>query len=123
MREIGGVLALPESAHNLAKRGRPPPLVFAAMLGLTRRLGQANADRGTYDFSLAIPFPYFFEALDAHLPERRQSVNNTRSTLAAVWRIAAPYFRSEDKWAGRGLLAAVIVIELLSVFLTVLFNR
>jgi vitamin B12/bleomycin/antimicrobial peptide transport system ATP-binding/permease protein len=50
-------------------------------------------------------------------------VNNTRSTLAAVWRIAAPYFRSEDKWAGRGLLAAVIVIELASVFLTVLFNR
>ena len=50
-------------------------------------------------------------------------MNNTRSTLAAVWRIAAPYFRSEDKWAGRGLLAAVIVIELLSVFLTVLFNR
>jgi putative ATP-binding cassette transporter len=50
-------------------------------------------------------------------------VNNTRSTLAAVWRIAAPYFRSEDKWAGLGLLAAVIVIELLTVFLTVLFNR
>ena len=50
-------------------------------------------------------------------------MNNTRSTLATVWRIAAPYFRSEDKWAGRGLLAAVIVIELASVFLTVLFNR
>jgi len=50
-------------------------------------------------------------------------VNTFRSTLAAVWRISAPYFRSEDKWAGRGLLAAVIVIELASVFLTVLFNR
>jgi vitamin B12/bleomycin/antimicrobial peptide transport system ATP-binding/permease protein len=50
-------------------------------------------------------------------------VNNIRSTLAAVWRIAAPYFYSEDKWAGRGLLAAVIVIELAVVFLTVLFNR
>jgi putative ATP-binding cassette transporter len=50
-------------------------------------------------------------------------VNNLRSTLATVWRIAAPYFSSEDKWAGRGLLAAVIVIELASVFLTVLFNR
>jgi putative ATP-binding cassette transporter len=50
-------------------------------------------------------------------------VNNIRSTLATVWRIAAPYFRFEDKWAGRGLLAAVIVIELASVFLTVLFNR
>ena len=50
-------------------------------------------------------------------------MNSIRSTLAAVWRIAAPYFRSDDKWAGRGLLAAVIVIELASVFLTVLFNR
>ena len=50
-------------------------------------------------------------------------MNNIRSTLAAVWRIAAPYFYSEDKWAGRGLLAAVILIELAVVFLTVLFNR
>jgi putative ATP-binding cassette transporter len=50
-------------------------------------------------------------------------VNNIRSTLATVWQIAGPYFRSEDKWAGRGLLAAVIAIELASVFLTVLFNR
>src|SRR3984885_1953199 len=40
-----------------------------------------------------------------------------------VWQIAAPYFRSEDRWAGRGLLAAVIAIELAVVFLTVLFNR
>ena len=39
-------------------------------------------------------------------------MNNIRSTLATVWRISAPYFRSEDKWAGRGLLAAVIAIEL-----------
>jgi vitamin B12/bleomycin/antimicrobial peptide transport system ATP-binding/permease protein len=50
-------------------------------------------------------------------------VNNIRSTLAAVWRIAAPYFRSEDKWMARGLLAAVIALELASVGLTVLFNR
>jgi putative ATP-binding cassette transporter len=50
-------------------------------------------------------------------------VNNIRSTLATVWRIAAPYFRSEDKWMARGLLAAVVVIELAVVGLTVLFNR
>ena len=34
------------------------------------------------------------------------------STLAIVWRIASPYFYSEDRWAGRILLAAVIAIEL-----------
>jgi vitamin B12/bleomycin/antimicrobial peptide transport system ATP-binding/permease protein len=50
-------------------------------------------------------------------------VNNIRATLAAVWRISAPYFNSEDKWAGRGLLAAVIAIELATVYLTVLFNQ
>ena len=46
-----------------------------------------------------------------------------RSTIATVWQIAAPYFRSDDKWMGRGLLAAVIVIELAVVGLTVLFNK
>lgn len=49
-------------------------------------------------------------------------MNNLRSTLATVWRIAAPYFRSEDKWAGRGLLAAVIAIELSLVGINVLLN-
>ncbi len=44
------------------------------------------------------------------------------STLAIVWRIANPYFRSQDRWAGRVLLAAVIAIELSIVGLLVLFN-
>ena len=46
-----------------------------------------------------------------------------RSTLATVWRIAAPYFRSEDKLAGRLLLAAVISIELSLVLINVLLNQ
>jgi putative ATP-binding cassette transporter len=50
-------------------------------------------------------------------------VNNIRSTLATVWRIAAPYFHSDDKWAGRGLLAAVIVTVLALVGLDVLLNQ
>lgn len=45
------------------------------------------------------------------------------STLATVWRIASPYFRSEDRWAGRLLLAAVIAIELSIVGIMVLLNR
>ena len=49
-------------------------------------------------------------------------MNNIRSTLATVWRIAVPYFNSEDKWAGRGLLAAVIAIELALVGNDVLIN-
>jgi len=50
-------------------------------------------------------------------------VKNIRSTLATVWRIAAPYFSSEDKWAGRGLLAAVVSIELSLVAIDVLLNQ
>ncbi len=50
-------------------------------------------------------------------------MNNLSSTLATVWRIAAPYFRSEDKWAGRALLAAVIAIELALVAIDVLLNQ
>ncbi|NOJ47121.1 ABC transporter ATP-binding protein/permease [Bradyrhizobium archetypum] len=50
-------------------------------------------------------------------------MKNLRSTLATVWRISAPYFRSEDKWAGRGLLAAVLAIELAIVGINVLINQ
>ncbi len=50
-------------------------------------------------------------------------MNNIRSTLAIVWRIAAPYFRSEDKLAGLTLLAAVIAIELALVGNSVLVNQ
>ena len=44
------------------------------------------------------------------------------ATLAVIWRLASPYFRSEDKWAGRVLLAAVIAIELSIVGINVLLN-
>ncbi|GLR86926.1 ABC transporter ATP-binding protein/permease [Bradyrhizobium iriomotense] len=50
-------------------------------------------------------------------------MKNISATLATVWRIAMPYFRSEDKWAGRGLLAAVIAIELALVAIDVLVNQ
>jgi putative ATP-binding cassette transporter len=50
-------------------------------------------------------------------------VNNIRSTFATVWRIAAPYFSSEDRRAGRGLLAAVVLIELALVADDVLVNQ
>ena len=44
------------------------------------------------------------------------------ATLATIWRLASPYFGSEDRWAGRILLAAVVAIELSIVGITVLFN-
>ncbi len=44
------------------------------------------------------------------------------ATLATIWRLASPYFSSEDRWAGRILLAAVVAIELSIVGITVLLN-
>ena len=50
-------------------------------------------------------------------------MQNLVKTLAIVWRITAPYFRSEDRWPARGLLAAVIAIELAIVAINVLINQ
>jgi len=50
-------------------------------------------------------------------------VKNLRATVAIVWRLATPYFRSEDKLAGGSLLAAVITIELSLVAIDVLVNQ
>jgi len=44
-------------------------------------------------------------------------------TLATIGRLAVPYFRSEDRWPGRLLLAAVIAIELSIVAITVILNQ
>jgi vitamin B12/bleomycin/antimicrobial peptide transport system ATP-binding/permease protein len=54
--------------------------------------------------------------------DRRPPVRGLFSTLAIVWRIASPYFYSEDRRAGRILLTAVIVIELSIVGINVLLN-
>ncbi|HEV3160011.1 MAG TPA: ABC transporter ATP-binding protein/permease [Xanthobacteraceae bacterium] len=45
------------------------------------------------------------------------------ATLATIGRLALPYFRSEDRWPGRLLLAAVIAIELSIVAITVILNQ
>ena len=45
------------------------------------------------------------------------------STLAIIFRLARPYFFSEDRWAGRVLLAAVIAIELSIVAINVMLNQ
>ena len=56
-------------------------------------------------------------------PTGEPSVSGIYAILVTIWRLAAPYFRSEDRWAGRGLLAAVIAIELSIVGITVLINQ
>jgi putative ATP-binding cassette transporter len=57
------------------------------------------------------------------LAGRRKPVSRLLSTLALIWRLARPYFVSEDRWAGRILLGAVIALELLIVAINVMLNQ
>jgi len=50
-------------------------------------------------------------------------VSRLASTLTVIWRLASPYFNSEDRLAGRILLAAVIAIELSLTGINVMINH
>jgi putative ATP-binding cassette transporter len=39
-----------------------------------------------------------------------------------VWALSKPYYFSEEKWAARGLLAAIVALNLALVYMAVLFN-
>ncbi len=43
--------------------------------------------------------------------------------LNRVWALSAPYFKSDEKWKARGLLAAIVVLNLASVYMLVLLNE
>jgi vitamin B12/bleomycin/antimicrobial peptide transport system ATP-binding/permease protein len=46
-----------------------------------------------------------------------------RGFLRVAWSLAWPYWISDEKWAARGLLAAVVVLNLVYVWLTVRLNQ
>ena len=43
--------------------------------------------------------------------------------LRRVFRLAAPYFRSEEKWRARTMFAAIVALNLAYVYALVLFNQ
>jgi putative ATP-binding cassette transporter len=47
---------------------------------------------------------------------------DARTFLGNVWKLAAPYWRSEEKWRAWALLAAIVVLSLSTVYILVLFN-
>jgi putative ATP-binding cassette transporter len=49
-------------------------------------------------------------------------VSGLLATLAIIRRLAAPYFHSNEKWIGRGLLAAIITLMLADVGIDVMIN-
>ena len=50
-------------------------------------------------------------------------MSRMRQLFHDAWAIARPYWFSEDRWAGRGLLVAVIALNLGIVFINVLLNK
>ena len=59
-----------------------------------------------------------------NLPARiAQKFRDFQHFTSRVWRLSAPYFRSEDKWKARGLLAAIVALNLGAVYMLVLLNE
>ena len=51
------------------------------------------------------------------------AVGRLRRTLPDAWRIIRPYWVSEDRWPGLGLLLVIVALTLGMVYLSVLLNR
>jgi len=45
-----------------------------------------------------------------------------QATAHKVWALSAPFFRSEHKWQARGMLAAIVLLNLAAVYMLVLLN-
>jgi putative ATP-binding cassette transporter len=65
---------------------------------------------------------------DGELPKIANSSEHSpgirlRQTLPRAWAMIGPYWFSEDRWAARGLLLAVVLLTLGMVYLTVLLNQ
>ncbi|KAA0577128.1 ABC transporter ATP-binding protein/permease [Azospirillum sp. Sh1] len=58
-----------------------------------------------------------------HPPAPTGRLSAARHFLSDVWRLTRPYWSSEEKWAARGLLAAIVVLNLAAVFMEVWFTQ
>lgn len=52
-----------------------------------------------------------------------QKLTAFKAFTAQAWALTKPYFQSEEKWKARGLLVAIIVLNLGLVYMAVLFNE
>nr|WP_244095794.1 ABC transporter ATP-binding protein/permease [Rhodoferax ferrireducens] len=51
-----------------------------------------------------------------------QKLGAFKAFTAQAWALTKPYFQSEEKWKARGLLVAIVVLNLALVYMAVLFN-
>ncbi len=51
-----------------------------------------------------------------------QKFRSLKTFCAKVWALSLPYFKSDEKWKARGLLAAIVLLNLGAVYMLVLIN-
>src|SRR5688500_7042356 len=56
------------------------------------------------------------------LDGRSSRMGRARAFVRDAWRLTAPYWRSEERWRARGLLALIVALTLGLVFILVLIN-
>ena len=56
-------------------------------------------------------------------PQRPFAISGLRQVLRDAWAMTYPFWFSEDRWAARGLLLAVIALNLGIVYINVLLNK
>ena len=52
----------------------------------------------------------------------QQKLHDFKTFASRAWALTQPYFASQDKWKARGLLAAIVALNLGLVYMAVLFN-
>src|SRR5919202_6440250 len=53
----------------------------------------------------------------------KQRISDSLAFLGRVWRLGLPYWRSEERWQARGLLAVIVILTVGLVILLVLLNN
>ena len=56
------------------------------------------------------------------MDENRQA-GKTGFSFSSLWKLLGPYWWSEERWLGRGLLAIIVILNLALVYVNVLFNE
>ncbi|MBG9389391.1 ABC transporter ATP-binding protein/permease [Caenimonas aquaedulcis] len=50
-------------------------------------------------------------------------IHTVQGAARKIWALTTPYFSSEEKWKARGMLAAIVILNLASVYMLVLMNE
>ena len=57
------------------------------------------------------------------MAEQMSKTRKMKLSFHSLWQLLGPYWWSEERWLGRGLLAVIVVLNLGLVYLSVLFNQ